>query len=126
MSLTIPPSPSSSSQPTMLSYYCLAIPLTLSFLLISLTRAQQNFPPCVIPCAKSAAQSSGCDLYVPCSRTYALPLSQADTPMFPSNNKACLCTNPAFAKAVTACVQSSCSASDAQAAADLAKKICST
>ncbi|KAI0246721.1 hypothetical protein BJV78DRAFT_1286121 [Lactifluus subvellereus] len=78
MSLTIPPSPSSSSQPTMLGYYRLTIPLTLSYLLISLTRAQQDYPPCVIPCAKSAAQAAGCNL----------------------TDHVCLCNSPAFAQAL--------------------------
>jgi hypothetical protein len=42
-----------------------------------------------------------------------------------SNDPACVCLNPAFIGAVTTCVQQSCSAEDAQAAAAVYAALCS-
>jgi CFEM domain len=67
-------------------------------------------------------QDAVCKHLVPLNLCFIL--SQADTATFPSSDTACICSGPAFAQAAGVCVQRSCGASDAQAAAVYIHNLC--
>ncbi|KAI0245086.1 hypothetical protein BJV78DRAFT_1141576 [Lactifluus subvellereus] len=94
----------------MLSYR-LTLPLILSFLLISLTRAeplgafsraQPTLPPCAVPCLQSALTNSECNI----------------------NDDTCLCNSPAFRQSMTTCMQVNCTPADVTAATATLQQIC--
>ncbi|KAI0247636.1 hypothetical protein BJV78DRAFT_1244192 [Lactifluus subvellereus] len=93
--------------------YRLTLPLTLSYLLISLTRAeplgafsraQPTLPPCAVPCLQAALTNSECNI----------------------NDDVCLCNSSAFAQSMITCMQVNCSPADVVAATATLEQICST
>ncbi|KIO22158.1 hypothetical protein M407DRAFT_216884 [Tulasnella calospora MUT 4182] len=65
-------------------------------------RSPSDYPSCSLPC-----------------------LTNADTSICSPTDNACLCTNNSYLRSTTDCIQSSCSPEDLDAAAVIARKICS-